>query len=148
VIRVTRMKTASALFASLLIGLLASCSGPPGTQQTTAQAPAAAAQTRDEPVDPSFIGRIWLSTERSDPRGSIMVFLPDRSLLMDSCFETFRISQWGVAGDHIRWVEDAIPIEAKVTMVGENDLRLEITGQDPQSFVAIPVPYVCPDMPR
>ena len=143
------MKTASALFASLLTGLLAGCSGPPGTQQTTAQAPApTAAETQEEPVDPSFIGRIWLSTERSDPRGSIMVFLSDRSLLMDSCFETFRISQWGVAGDHIRWVEDAIPIEARVTMVGEDDLRLEMPGRDPRSFVAIPVPYVCPDMPR
>jgi hypothetical protein len=68
---------------------------------------------------------------------------------MDSCFETFRLSKWGVAGDRIRWLEDSIPIEAAVSMRGKDELRLQIAGQDhEQSYVAASPPYVCPDMPR
>jgi hypothetical protein len=138
----------------LTAALLAGCSKPPGTSTTQGAAQAAAQQTkqgtateeRDEPADPSFIGRVWISTTPGSARGSIMIFLPDRSLLMDSCFETFRISKWGVAGDHIRWIEDTIPIEAQVTMLTKNEMRLEVPGHA-QTFVAASVPYTCPDMP-
>jgi len=129
--------------------MLAGCAPPaasPGASQTAAQ-PQEAKQQRDEPADPSFIGRVWISTTQGSARGSIMIFLPDRSLLIDSCFETFRISKWGVAGDHIRWIEDTIPIEAKVTVIGKDEMQLEIPGHV-QSFVAAPVPYTCPDVPR
>jgi hypothetical protein len=79
----------------------------------------------------------------------MIVFLPDRSLLMDSCFETYRISKWGVAGDRIRWLEDTIPIEAEVNMPSKNELTLQVAGQDrAQTYVAAQVPFVCPDMPR
>jgi hypothetical protein len=68
---------------------------------------------------------------------------------MDSCFEAYRISKWGVAGDRIRWLEDTIPIEAQVELRGRNELVLRIAGQDrEQTYVAAAVPYVCPDMPR
>jgi hypothetical protein len=133
---------------AMLVLMLGGCNAPPGTAETAAAGPqnTSAAQL-DEPADPSFIGRVWISTTPGSARGSIMVFLPDRSLLIDSCFDTFRISKWGVAGDHIRWIEDTIPIEAKVTMLDKNEMRLEVPGR-PQSFVAAPVPYKCPDMPK
>lgn len=102
-----------------------------------------------EPADPRFIGKIWVSTTPGHSRGSLMIFLPDRSLLMDSCFETYRISKWGAAGDRIRWIEDTIPIEATLSMPNENELRLRLAGRDNvQSYVTATVPYVCPDMPR
>ncbi|HEY0939138.1 MAG TPA: hypothetical protein VGE08_03480 [Steroidobacter sp.] len=116
-------------------------------------APSSTAATGDEelgqPADPRFIGKIWVSTTPGHSRGSILIFLPDRSLLMDSCFETYRISKWGADGDRIRWVEDAIPIQATLSMLDENNLSLQITGQDRvQTYISAPVPYVCPDMPR
>jgi hypothetical protein len=78
-----------------------------------------------------------------------MIFLPDRTMLMGSCAEPYRLSKWGVAGDKIRWIEDTIPIEAKVAIPRPNQLTLEVTGQDhEQSFVLASAPYVCPDMPR
>jgi hypothetical protein len=151
-----RMRTAwecAAFVAVATVAMVAACSKPPGTAPGAAQTAArpqpqsAATEQRDEPADPSFIGRVWVSTTPGSARGSIMIFLPDRSLLMDSCFETFRISKWGVAGDHIRWIEDTIPIEAQVTMVSKDEMRLDVPGHV-QTFIAASVPYTCPDMPR
>lgn len=130
--------------ASILLLMLAlcACSRAPSPPPATVSAPEA------QP-DPAFVGRVWVSTTPGSARGSIIVFLPDRTLLMDSCFETFRLSKWGVAGDKIRWLEDTIPIEAAVSVRGKDELRLQIVGQDrEQSYVAASVPYVCPDMPR
>jgi len=102
-----------------------------------------------EPADPRFIGKIWVSTTPGHARGSVMIFLPDRSLLIDSCFETYRISRWGAEGERIRWIEDAIPTEATLSLPSEHELRLQLVGQDRvQSFVTATVPYACPDMPR
>lgn len=131
----------------------AACSKPPAPAQTPPPPPPAqSASTADElgqPADPRFIGKIWVSTTPGHARGSLLIFLPDRSLLMDSCFETYRISQWGAEGDRIRWIEEAIPIEATLSMPNADELRLQIAGQDNvQSFVSATVPYICPDMPR
>jgi hypothetical protein len=134
-----------------LLGLCA-CSGShapsppvPAASQTSAAEPASV----DQPANPAFIGRVWISVTPGSPRGSILVFLPDRTLLMDSCFETFRLSKWGVAGERIRWLEDSVPIEADVIMPRKDELRLRIAGQNrEQAYVAASVPYVCPDMPR
>jgi hypothetical protein len=145
----------ASMSALMLVTALAStaCSKPP---TPAAQTPPPAAEpstpTTDElgqPADPRFIGKIWVSTTPGHARGSILIFLPDRSLLIDSCFETYRISQWGAAGDRIRWIEDAIPIEATLSMVSDKELRLQVAGQDnTQSYVTATVPFVCPDMPK
>ncbi|MGH8177206.1 MAG: hypothetical protein ACREV5_13180 [Steroidobacter sp.] len=99
---------------------------------------------------PTFVGKVWVSTTLGNPRGSIKIFLPDKSLLMDSCFETFRIAKWGIISDDtIRWVEDTIPIEAQYTQPTQNSLRLKISGKSQEeTYVTASVPYVCPDMPR
>ena len=92
---------------------------------------------------------MWRSSTPGKALGSILIFLPDRTLLMDSCFETYRVSKWGVAGDRIRWIEDTIPIEAEVVTPGPNELTLRIPGQDrDQTYVAMTDPWTCPDMPR
>jgi hypothetical protein len=112
-------------------------------------APATPAQQLEEPATPAFVGKIWISTTPGKPLGSMLIFMPDRTLVMDSCFETYRLSKWGVAGERIRWLEDSIPIEAAVEMPRPNQLILRIAGQDQdQSFITATVPYVCPDMPR
>ena len=132
---------------------LCACGGSktPSQPAAAAQPPAQSAQAtdRDEPVNPAFIGRIWRATTRGGPLGTIILFLPDRTLLMDSCFETYRVSKWGVAGDRIRWLEDKIPIEAEVITPSPDELTLRIAGLDrEQTYIAMTEPYTCPDMPR
>lgn len=79
----------------------------------------------------------------------MLIFLPDRTLVMDSCFETYRLTKWGIAGERIRWLEDTIPIEAAVEMPRPNQLILNVAGiDDEQSYMLATVPYTCPDMPR
>jgi hypothetical protein len=125
----------------LLVLMLCACSRAP--------IPPPPAAALDAPADPAFVGRVWVSAMPGSALGSIVVFLPDRTLLMDSCFETFRLSKWGVAGDRIRWLEDTIPIEAAVSVRGTNEMRLHIVGhEEEQTYIAASVPYVCPDMPR
>jgi hypothetical protein len=135
-----------------VFGLTAACGKSQApAQPTPAPPPPAEASTASElgqPSDPRFIGKIWISTTQGHARGSMLIFLPDRSLLMDSCFETYRISKWGAEGDRIRWIEDAIPIEATLSMPNDDELRLQVAGQDRvQSYVTATVPYTCTDMP-
>lgn len=134
----------------LALGVLAACGGPQDTPATTA-APATPPPAADEPALPAggaFLSRIWISTTPGSARGSIIVFLPNRTMLMASCFEPFRLSEWGSLGESIRWIEDSIPIQAEVTMQGRDALRLQIAGMDrARSYVAADVPYVCPDRP-
>ena len=116
----------------------------------TAQAPAAEATAGADYGLPSFVGKVWMSTTFGQPRGSIRIFLPDNTLLMDSCFETYRIVEWGVISeDTIRWREDTVPIQAKYTQPTPGSLTLKIAGSDEaETYVAASVPYLCPDMPR
>lgn len=130
----------------------AACSKPEPTAQAAPPPPPAQSSDTEQlgqPADPRFIGKIWVSTTPGHSRGSLLIFLPDRSLLMDSCFDTYRISKWGADGDRIRWIEDTIPIQATISMPDENNLSLQLAGQDRvQTYVTASVPYVCPDMPR
>jgi hypothetical protein len=124
-------------------------SAPPPQSAERPVAEAAAQDERGEPADPAFIGRVWLSTTPGSPRGSIMIFLPDRTLVQDSCFETFRLSRWGASGNLIRWIEDTLPVEAEIMLPGKDQMILRVRGVDrQQSFEAASPPYLCPDMPR
>lgn len=142
------------ILALMTVTLLTStaCSKPEPTVQAAPSPPPAESSDSEElgqPADPRFIGKIWVSTTPGHSRGSLLIFLPDRSVLMDSCFETYRISKWGADGDQIRWIEDTIPIQATLSMADENNLSLQLAGQDRvQTYVTASVPYVCPDMPR
>jgi hypothetical protein len=151
--KLTRCRRAPLLTLLLLTSMTSGCgrnsAAPP---QNAAPPPASGAPAQDErgePADSRFIGRVWLSTTPGSPRGSIMIFLPDRTLVQDSCFETFRLSQWGASGNLIRWIEDTLPVEAEITLPDKDQLILRVRGFDrQQSFEAVTPPYVCPDMPR
>jgi hypothetical protein len=126
----------------LTLALLAACS-------RERAAPVAASAQPKEPPHPDFVGKVWLSTTPGHALGTMLIFLPDRTLVMDSCVETYRLTKWGVAGDHIRWLEDTIPIEASIERPRPTQLVLRIAGRDQdQSYVAANVPYTCPDMPK
>jgi hypothetical protein len=127
---------------------LCACEGRNDTVAAPAQPPARAIS--EEAPLPSFVGKVWVSVTPGHARGSILVFLPDKSVLRDSCFETFRVSKWGIISDtRIRWIEDSIPIEAEWSQPSGNELVLEPVGTGMrENYVSISVPYVCPDMPR
>src|SRR5688572_23841266 len=131
------------LLATLTLAACGNSSSP--TPAAADSAPTAEAL----PANGAFIGRVWVSTSPGRPLGSMIVFLPNRSLIMDSCFETYRISEWGIAGDNIRWREDSIPIEAGISLPSPDELTLHIVGQEEsQTYIAASVPYVCPEMPK
>ena len=138
---------------SLAMLALCACGGsqapppPPPPAAAQPQSPTDASIGNHEPANGAFVGRVWRSSTTGKPLGTIMIFLPDRLLLMDSCFETFRISQWGVAGNNIRWLEDTVPIEAEVIMPSPNELTLRVAGKD-QTFIAMTDAWTCPDMPK
>lgn len=135
------------LIPAIALLMLSACGEAPQPAAVASSAPETAAATL--PADGAFVGRVWISTTPGRSLGSMIVFLPDRSLLMDSCFETYRISEWGVADNAIRWREDSIPIQASITMPGPDEMTLQIEGQEhAQTFIAASVPYVCPDMPK
>lgn len=139
----TVMQTLSGFVPALLLSLLAGCSKP------AAPRPVAGSEAADPPLNGEFIGQLWIATTPGAPRGSFMLFLANRTLLMGSCVETYRLSEWGVAGDRVRWIEDKIPIEAEVAIPRRGQMILQIAGQDrQQSFVSASAPYVCPEMPR
>ena len=137
------MQALSRFVPVLLLSLLAGCSKP------AAPRPAAGSEAADPPLNGEFIGRMWIATTPGAARGSFVIFLADRTMLMGSCTETYRLSQWGVAGDKIRWIEDKIPIEAEIAIPRLGQMTLQIAGQDrQQSFALASAPYVCPDLPR
>lgn len=77
--------------------LAAACRSPSADRQARPASPAA----------PSFVGTIWISTDPSAAPGTLRIFLPDGTLLMDSCGETYRLARWQAIDERrIEWHED------------------------------------------
>lgn len=146
--RMLRSTPGRCLIAMALI-LPMGCDRAPPAQPPIASTAAPAVPQEEaalgEPDDARFIGRIWVDVTARRARGSIMVFLPDRTLLTHSCGGNIRISRWGARADRIRWVEDAIPIEATVSLPSADELRLQLAGLDQvQTYIAADETYRCP----
>ena len=131
------------LVPALALAAASACAAPPAGRQDSAS-PSAAPDL--------LVNRVWLSTDPSAARGTIRIILPDCALVMDSCFETYRIAQWKRLDDRrIEWTEDTARIEAEIVEVGESALRLRLhLGGEVQevAYRLADVPMVCPDMPR
>jgi len=110
--------------------------------------------SRSAPVAaaPALINRVWVSSESASAPGTMRVFLSDGTLLMDSCFETYRLAKWrALEGQRVAWEEDGIPIEAQIAELGAERLRLRLQlrgSTRDEAYRVAPSPYVCPDMPR
>ncbi|HKH46489.1 MAG TPA: hypothetical protein VKM72_17645 [Thermoanaerobaculia bacterium] len=80
------------------------------------------------------------------------VFLADGTLVMDSCWETYRLAKWRTLPDGaIAWEEDGAEIQAHVVEASETVLVLRLAlvgGPTEERYRKAEVPYVCPDMPR
>jgi hypothetical protein len=98
------------------------------------------------------VGRVWLSTDASAAPGTLRIFLADGTLVMDSCWETYRLARWRQIDDRrIEWTEDTARIEAQIIQLSRErlQLRLQLRGEvREETYRPAPVPTVCPDLPR
>ena len=101
------------------------------------------------PGEGAFVGRAWIGTSSGPERGSVLIFLPDRTLVRDPCPGPLRITEWGIFDGRVRWTEHtgSIPIEADVILPGRDELRLAIVGRGQETYVAASPPFACPEMP-
>ena len=126
---------------------------PPSTPVASAPVPGATAPGRAaEPLSSSrvFVGHVWRDTNPVAAAGTLRVFLPDGTLVMTSCVETYRLGRWTPVDDRrIRWQEDTAAIEAEVVRAtaSELHLRLHLAGEiKDERYIAATVPFVCPDL--
>lgn len=116
------------------------------------EAPAARATEADASAAPPFVGKAWVGQDAEAPPGTLRIFLPDGTLVMDSCFETYRLAEWRMApGGRMVIVEEGVEIPAEILSASGAELKLRLTlvdGTKEETYRPAPVPYVCPDMPR
>ena len=104
-------------------------------------------------VGASLTEKFWVQSEADTGLpGSMVLFLSEGTMLQDSCWETYRLSNWQMTGDEsLSWQEDTATIEADIIELNEAELILALHLGDEiveKRYTAAPVPYVCPDMPR
>jgi hypothetical protein len=100
----------------------------------------------------SLTDRVWARTDSVGLPGPMRVFLGNGTLLIDSCWETYRLCQWRLDGDSsVVWQEDGVDIRAALLRVDAHSLvlRLDLAdGPHEEHYAVAPVPYTCPDMKR
>lgn len=104
-------------------------------------------------IGASLTEKFWIqSQDDAGLPGSMVLFLSEGTMLQDSCWETYRLSNWQMTGeDSLSWQEDTMTIEADIVELNEAELVLALhLGEDivEERYTAAPVPFVCPDMPR
>jgi hypothetical protein len=105
-----------------------------------------------QPWEAGLVGTVWTATDATAPPGALRIFLPDGTLVMDSCFETYRLAAWRVIGDRrIEWREDGATIPAEVASLTPEalHLRLHLVAEvRDEHYRRAATPFICPDMPR
>lgn len=104
-------------------------------------------------VGASLTEKFWVQSEEdAGLPGAMVLFLSEGTMLQDSCWETYRLSNWQmIDDDSLSWEEDTMTIEADIVELNEAELVLALhLGEEivEKRYAAAPVPYVCPDMPR
>ena len=96
--------------------------------------------------------RVWARSDSTGLPGVMHVFLPNGTLLIDSCWETYRLCKWQMDGDSsVTWQEDASTIRAAIVRVDDDSLTLRLAlvdGPREERYAVAPLPYLCPDMKR
>jgi hypothetical protein len=96
-------------------------------------------------------GRVWLDATPGAAQGAFLVFLPDGTLVQDSCGETWRLSPWRrVDPTTLVWEEDGATIRAEIAIAGAEDLALLIAPENnpaaamSRQYRAARAPMLCP----
>lgn len=137
--------------APLIVAMLCAACGK------AADAPAAATAADASPshgrvAEDALMNKVWILADDDGRPGVMRVFLSDGVLIQDSCWETYRLSDWRRTGENaLAWSEDGVEIEAKIDTLSANalTLRLRLRSEEKVERYRVAVsPYVCPDMPR
>lgn len=132
------------------------CNGcrPAGDRPASGGETAASDSADSPPAAPAAVltDRVWVRSDTRDLPGVMRVFLRDGTMLLDSCWETYRLAKWRMEPDQtLIWNEDGVDIRAVVVVLNEGELVLRLdlaSGAEEQHYEVAPAPYVCPDMPR
>jgi hypothetical protein len=147
------MTSKTALFALLAIwGVGFGGALPARADDSIAEGSASEAKAGASIAADGFVNRVWQQDDSGDLPGVIRIFLSDGTLVMDSCWETHRLSAWKMVGDDkLSWNEDGADINARIaTLVGDKlTLVLDLRGGSVEEhYTAAPVPSTCPDIPK
>ncbi len=146
------MDKKAAILALMTAWGVGACATLPAMAQDT-EAPPAEEAVAESDSDSPLLNRVWVrSDDTSGMPGSMQIFLADGTLVSDSCWETYRLSNWQqVSPTEISWDEDGMTINAEIFSLTPDELVLNlklIGGDVEQHFTPATVPYLCPDMPK
>ena len=110
--------------------------------------PQSATPSRDG--QPAFVGKVWISTDSAAALGTLRIFLPDGTMVMDSCVETYRLARWASIDDgRIASQEDGGGSKRRLSEFTSDELKLRlrlVNEIKEEHYRLAQVPYVCPDM--
>jgi len=147
------MTSKAALFALLALWGIGSTVALPAFAQTPRTEAAGDEEDEGDSARRLLTNRVWVRTGLDDLPGIIRIFLSDGTLVMDSCWETHRLSPWSMISDTaLTWNEDGLDIAAEITTLTATQLVLAVSlvggAAEQQRYEAAGVPSVCPDFPR
>ena len=111
------------------------------------------AASPDAAVEPApterFANIAWAQDDPAAAPGSFRIFLADGSLVMDSCYETYRVARWRATGAAtLAWMEDASVIAARIEDLTDDRMTLVLTlanEEATRSFTRIKGEILCPE---
>lgn len=143
------MDTKAAIFALMTVWGVGTCASVPAMSQETEPAAEEIEAREDNPL----LNRVWVRQDNDDQLPGVMhIFLADGTMVSDSCWETYRLSNWQQLSDtEIAWDEDGMTINADIASLTSEELVLNLKlvgGDEEQRFAPASVPYLCPDMKK
>ena len=143
------MDTKAAIFALMTVWGVGTCASVPAMSQETEPAAEEIEAREDNPL----LNRVWVRQDNDDQLPGVMhIFLADGTMVSDSCWETYRLSNWQQLSDtEIAWDEDGMTINADIASLTSEELVLNLKlvgGEEEQRFAPASVPYLCPDMEK
>ena len=100
-----------------------------------------------------LLNKVWrVTAPTGKPIGSMYLFLPDGTLLMTSCVETYRLAKWSANADGTLTItEDAATTYRATYQAADRTAKLTFALKNDQMSVDLRVaetPFVCPDLRR
>ena len=150
-----RLGRAATLGTVVLGAHIAGCAPSQDMTQrsTTVNAPAPSIAATDLAAGP-LVSTVWrITSPTGRPLGSFYIFLPNGTLVMTSCVETYRLATWRAEStDRLTIVEDPpVQYTADIQALSENRLNLRLNLRSEQvdlTLEAAQAPFVCPDLLR
>ena len=141
-----------AVSTGLLLLLCAGCPSGARTPADTTLATSGAAVPAISDARTALTDRAWIRSDSTGLPGVMLIFLRDGTLLMDSCWVTYRLARWARgSGNQVSWNEDGQDIRAEVLSLSDQELTVRLNlpgGAEDQHYKAAATAYVCPEMRR